>query len=138
MDYTLRTDGLLRDRGVALAVGLALIVALQLLNSCLGASRSGNDRDKIEPIDSPNNDRTLVIATNTSQDDPTQYLTLVFEIRDKGSQAVLHRQQTNASSRLAWSMRWLDNATVQLSSSDIGTYCWQEQSGGAWVEAHCP
>ena len=124
----------MQDRSAALAVGLAVVVALHLLSGCLGAG----GRDPIEPIDSPNQDRTLVIGINRSQDDPTNYLTLVFEIRDKATQAVLHRQQTNASSRLAWSMRWLDNATVQLSSSDIGTNCWQEQPGGVWIEAPCP
>lgn len=138
MDHTLRTNRLLKERGAAPAVGLAAVVALQLLSGCLGASGSTGGRDQIEPIDSPNQDRTLLIEVNTSQDDPTRYLTLVFEIHDKATQAVLHRQQTNASSRLAWSMRWLDNTRVQLSSSDVGTYCWQEQPGGAWVESHCP
>lgn len=132
----LRMNHLLRDRRTALGIGLALIVVLQLASGCSGVS--GNDRDNIEPIDSPNQDRALVIKINRSQDDPAKYLALGFEIRDKASQVVLYRQQTHASSRLAWSMRWLDNATVQLSSSDIGTYCWQEQAGGVWIAAHCP
>lgn len=89
-------------------------------------------------IDSPQQDRTLAITVDTSRDDPTRYLTLIFEVRDKASQAILHRQQTHASSRLAWAMRWLDNSAVQLESSDIGTFCWREQPDGAWLEAECP
>lgn len=119
-----------------MGIGLALIVVLQLASGCFGVS--GNDRDIIEPIDSPNQDRALVIKINRSQDDPAKYLTLGFEIRDKASQAVLYRQQTHASSRLAWSMRWLDNSVVQLQRSDVGTYCWQEQQDGSWLEAKCP
>jgi len=90
------------------------------------------------PIDSPQQDRTLAITVNTSRDDPVLYLTLIFEVRDKANQTILHRQQTYASSRMAWSMRWLDNNTVQLESSDIGTFCWWEQPDGAWLEAECP
>lgn len=98
------------------------------------------DRMSAQPtlIDSPQQDRTLVITTNTSRDDPTFYLTLIFEVRDKTTQTILHRQQTHASSRLAWSMAWLDNSIVQLQSSDIGTTCWQEQHDGTWLEAKCP
>lgn len=89
-------------------------------------------------IDSPQQDRTLAITVNTSRDDPALYLTLIFEVRDKATQAVLHRQQTYASSRMAWSMRWLDNNAVQLESSDIGTFCWREQPDGIWLESECP
>jgi len=105
----------------------------------VSAPASGN-RMSAQPtlIDSPQQDRTLVITVDANRDDPTRYLTLVFEVRDKATQAILHRQQTHASSRLAWSMRWLDNSFVQLQSSDIGTFCWQEQQDGTWLEAKCP
>lgn len=137
MDHTLSADRHRLRRKRTLGIGLAMIVALHVLGGCVFPP-SGGARNEIEPIDSPNNDRTLVIEVNTSREDPITYLTLNFEIRDKASQAVLHRQQTTASSRMAWSFHWLDNATVQLVSSDIGTYCWQEQAGGAWIETHCP
>ena len=105
----------------------------------VSAPASGN-RMSAQPIliDSPQQDRTLVITVDANRDDPTRYLTLIFEVRDKATQAILHRQQTHASSRLAWSMRWLDNSAVQLQSSDVGTYCWQEQQDGSWLEAKCP
>lgn len=114
------------------------MILLGTLTGCGGMSRSARSEKPIESIDSPQSDRTLTIGVNTSRDDPTQYLTLVFEVRDKASGDLLHRQQTRASSRMAWSMRWLDNRTVQLSSSDVGTICWQEQGDGAWPELPCP
>lgn len=128
--------GELRRRGAAI-LGLALL-ALSLASGCSGPSGVERGRQQLQVIDSPQNDRTLTIGVNASRDDPTQYLTLVFEVRDKASGDLLHRQQTRASSRMAWSMRWLDNRTVQLSSSDVGTTCWQEQDDGAWPELPCP
>lgn len=107
---------------------------------CGGSRRQELPDATAEPvlIVSPQQDRTLSITVNTSRDDPALYLTLIFEVRDKATQAILHRQQTYASSRLAWSMRWLDNNVVQLQSSDIGTFCWQEQQEGSWLESECP
>lgn len=112
---------------------------LPVLSQSVRTPASG-DRITAQPllIDSPQQDRTLVITVNTDRSDPTQYLTLVFEVRDKATQAILHRQQTNASSRMTWSMRWPDNGVVQLISSDVGTFCWQEYPDGTWSEAECP
>lgn len=128
--------GELRRRGAAI-LGLVLL-ALSLASGCSGPSGAKRGRQQPQVIDSPQNDRTLTIGVNISRDDPTQYLTLVFEVRDKASGDLLHRQQTRASSRMAWSMRWLDNNTIQLESSDVGTTCWQEQDDGAWPELPCP
>ena len=118
------------NRSLSVAPGSSngYVVIGQLDRGPTGAPASG-DRMSAQPklSDSPQQNRTLAITVNTSRDDPVLYLTLIFEVRDKATQAVLHRQQTHASSRLAWSMRWLDNSVVQLQSSDVGTYCWQEQ-----------
>ncbi len=123
----------------SLTLSLSLVILLGTLTGCGGGmSRPTSPEKPIESIDSSQNDRALTIGVNASRDDPTQYLTLVFEVRDKASGDLLHRQQTRASSRMAWSMRWLDNNTVQLESSDVGTYCWQEQADDAWLEAACP
>mgnify|MGYP001160647012 FL=1 len=135
MDYTLTVQFKLR-RWVALS--LIITTLLPALSGCFGLSGSTRSREQLAMIDSPQKDRNLMITVNTSRDDPTKYLTLVFEIRDQATQTVLHRQQTSASSRMAWSMRWLDNSLVQLSSSDVGTYCWQEQDDGMWMESPCP
>lgn len=123
-------------RPLTLSLGLAFL--LGALTACGGLPLLGRTEKPIQPIESPAGDRVLAIGVNQDRDDPTQYLTLVFEVRGKASGDLLHRQQTRASSRMAWSMRWLDNRTVQLSSSDVGTTCWQEQDDGAWPELPCP
>lgn len=135
MDHALTVQFKLRRSAT---LGLIMTILLHALSGCFGLSGSTRSREQLEMIDSPQRDRTLVITVNASRDDPTKYLTLVFEVRDKATQAVLHRQQTSASSRMAWSMRWIDNSSVQLSSSDVGTYCWQEQDHGMWMESPCP
>jgi hypothetical protein len=122
----------------AIISSLAMIILLLALGGCSGQSRSDRAGGPLQTIASPSGDRVLVITVNSSRDDPTKYLTLIFEVRDVATQTSLHRQQTSASSRMAWSMRWLDDAAVQLSSSDVGTICWQEQPDGAWLEAPCP
>ncbi len=119
-------------------LGLMMLVLLYTLSGCAGQTGSARSGEELAVIDSPRQDRALVVTVNTSRDDPTKYLTLVFEVRNKATQSVLHRQQTGASSRAAWSMHWLDNNTVQLKSSDIGTYCWRVQADGVWMESPCP
>lgn len=121
-----------------LTLSLGLAILLGALAGCGGLPLLGRSEKPIAPIESPAGDRVLAVRVNQERDDPTQYLTLFFEVRDKASGDLLHRQQTRASSRMAWSMRWLDNRTVQLSSSDVGTTCWQEQDDGAWPELPCP
>lgn len=119
-------------------LGLTMLVLLYTLSGCVGLTGSARSREELAVIESPRKDRALVVTVNTSRDDSTKYLTLVFEVRDKATQTVLHRQQTGASSRMAWSMHWLDNSTVQLKSSDVGTYCWRMQADGVWMESPCP
>lgn len=122
----------------SLSLGFVMLILLQALCGCSGLAGLARSGEPLEVIDSPQSDRMLVIRVNTSRDDPTRYLTLVFEVHDKASGELLHRQPTRASSRMAWSMRWLDSHTVQLDSSDVGTYCWQEQPDATWLESHCP
>ena len=105
-------------------VGLLLMLALPLLSGCW---RAPARRDPLV-IRSPQGDRSILVITGQ---------TLIFEVRDSATGRALHRQATRAASRLAWSLRWLDNRTVQLQSSDIGTYCWQEGAAGAWSEIPC-
>ena len=63
--------------------------------------------------------------------DMTKYLCVKFEIRDS-SGAVLHQEQTGASTRMRWRMYWDGNRRVVLESSDIGTYAWEQQPDGKW------
>jgi len=114
----------LTRRRSALACALLLLLALPVLGGCWCAPVR---RDPLV-IRSPQGDRSILITTGQ---------TLLFEVRDVATGRTLHRQATRAASRLAWSLRWLDNRTVRLDSSDIGSYCWQEGAGGAWSEIPC-
>ena len=98
--------------------GLLLLLALPLLSGCWRAPVRSNPL----VIRSPQGDRSLLVVTGP---------TLTFEVREGATGRVLLRQSTRAATRLAWDLRWLDNRTVQLQSSDIGTYCWQEGADGA-------
>lgn len=106
-------------------LGLLLMLALPMLSGCW---RAPARRDPLV-IRSPQGDRSILVITDQ---------TLIFEVRDIATGRTLHRQQTRAASRLAWALRWLDNHTVWLDSSDIGACCWQEQAAGAWSEIPCP
>lgn len=105
-------------------LGLLLMLALPMLSGCW---RAPARRDPLV-IRSPQGDRSLLVTTDE---------TLIFEVRDIATGRTLHRQQTRAASRLAWALRWLDNRTVWLDSTDSGAYCWQEQAAGAWSEIPC-
>lgn len=109
----------------ALPCALLLLLALPVLSGCW---RAPVRRDPLV-IRSPQGDRSILVTTGQ---------TLLFDVRDVATGRTLHRQATRAASRLAWSLRWLDNRTVRLESSDIGSYCWQEGADGAWTEIPCP
>lgn len=106
-------------------LGLLLGLALAMVSGCWHAPAR---RDPLV-IRSPQGDRSILVTTGQ---------TLIFEVRDNATGRTLHRQQTRAASRLAWALRWLDNHTVWLDSSDSGACCWQEQTAGAWSEIPCP
>ena len=114
----------LTRRWRALPCALLLLLALPVLGGCW---RAPLRRDPLV-IRSPQGDRSLLVTTGR---------TLLFEVRDAATGRTLHRQPTRAAGRLAWSLHWLDNRTVRLESSDIGSYCWQEGAGGAWSEISC-
>lgn len=115
----------LTRRWRALPCALLLLLALPVLGGCW---RAPVRRDPLV-IRSPQGDRSLLVTTGQ---------TLLFEVRDVATGRTLHRQATRAAGRLAWLLRWLDNRTVRLDSTDIGSYCWQEGADGAWSEIPCP
>lgn len=119
--------------GILLGLGICAIVGV--LGSGLFSGGGGDRAERRLP--SPDGSKVLVTSVNNSRADMTRYLTIEFEIRDAASQTVLFSEQTGASSRLAWDIRWLSDTEIQLDSSDIGTYCWQEQAG-AWASVSCP
>ena len=115
----------LTRRWRALPCALLLLLVLPVLGGCW---RAPLRRDPLV-IRSPQGDRSILVTSGQ---------TLLFEVRDVATGRTLHRQPTRAAGRLAWSLRWLDNHTVRLESSDIGSCCWQEQAGGVWSELPCP
>lgn len=90
-----------------------------------------------KPIYSINGLKAIFPTINYSDEDPTTYLCVKFEIKDIQSGKSLYTVQTHASDRMRWSFYWIGNDFVKLDSSDIGTYCWREQNG-RWGEAQCP
>ncbi len=82
-------------------------------------------------ISSPDGSLTLVTSINDSQEDPTKYLCVKFQIVDSTGM-VLYEEQTGASDRMRWSMQWDGNQRVVLNSSDIGTVAWEQQADGLW------
>lgn len=94
-------------------------------------------RNVAQRIPSPDGAKVLVTNVNTNQADPRTYLTVEFEIRDAATDVIVFRQNTGASDRMRWSMQWLSDDEVQLSSSDIGDYCWRQAAEGEWISAPC-
>jgi len=74
---------------------------------------------------------TIVTSIEQSQTDPTAYLCVVFEIRNKQGR-VLYKENTHASDRMRWNMDWISTNKVRLASSDNGTYFWEQQTNGVW------
>jgi hypothetical protein len=89
------------------------------------------------PVYSGDGSRVIIPTINYDKTDAGTYLCVHIEIRDAQSGKSIYQVQTHASDRMRWSVSWIDNATIRLDSSDIGTYCWQDQNG-AWGEIKCP
>lgn len=104
----------------------ALLTSLFLL-ALSGCSPTPN----LAPIPSPDSRLTIVPTINQSQSDPTKYLCVRFAIVD-GKGKILHQEQTAASTRMKWSLKWQSNDKIVLKSADIGTFVWQRQASGEW------
>jgi hypothetical protein len=124
---------------IVLAIALILVICLvaAAVAFVLIPGRSGAASTASQRIPSPDGSRVLVTSVNTSQADPTAYLTVEFEIRNAANGEVLFRDSTGASVRMRWSMTWLSNSEVKLTSSDIGDYCWAEAPDGSWERSSC-
>src|SRR5262245_12326132 len=131
------TRNILLAAGGCVVVGVCLVLGAFVATFVLGLFASGGRQDGVR-LSSPDGSKVLVTSVNNSQADPTRYLTLNIEIRDAATDTLLFAEQTGASSRLAWNVRWLSNTEIQLDSSDIGSYCWEEQSAGSWASVTCP
>jgi len=82
-------------------------------------------------IPSPDGSLTLVTSINQDRADRTAYLCVKFQIFDKAGQ-VVYEEQTHASDRMIWTMKWEGDQRLVLESSDIGTYAWEQGTGGMW------
>lgn len=120
---------------VAVLAACVLLVATALVLNIPGRN---NPSDRAtQHIPSPDGTRVLVTNVNTSQADPTAYLNLEFEIREAASDEVQFHAATGASTRMSWSLEWISNREVKLTSSDIGDYCWIEAPAGSWDRSGC-
>ena len=77
-------------------------------------------------------------SINYSKEDGTCSTCVKLSIQDVQTRKTLFEVQTNASDVMRWSVQWLSEKSIQLKSSDIGTYCWGEGNNGIWEEAECP
>ena len=112
---------------------IAIIWIALVLNSFTGVHPYIPD-----PVYSADGSRVIVPSINFNKDDYDEYLLVHIEVRDAKSGDVLFQVQTRASDRMNWSVGWIDDDTVILDSSDIGSYCWAESDDGEWKETICP
>lgn len=91
-----------------------------------------------QSIYSPDNSKIIVPTINNSKSDMTKYLCVKITAVDAQTSQVLFEEQTGASDRMNWSIQWLTNHLILLKSSDIGSYCWQEDKNNVWQSTTCP
>jgi hypothetical protein len=89
------------------------------------------------PVYSGDGSSVIIPTINYDKEDASAWLCVHIEIRDVQSGKSLYQVQTHASDRMRWSVSWVNNTTIRLDSSDIGSYCWQDQNG-VWDEIKCP
>jgi len=126
-----------KERG---SLPIVLLTLLVLLTACRMISTTYSSAGYLEEpgeLVSPDKKRVAIVELITSKRDLTKYLTLRLIVQDNQTGQRLLETNTGASIRMRWSLKWLSNSEVQLESSDIGTYCWQEVLGTGWVKATC-
>ena len=67
----------------------------------------------------------------TLKADPGEHRGVVLSIYD-GAGKLMHSENTRASDVQGWTVRWVDNSTILLDSSDIGYMRWRRQADGSW------
>jgi hypothetical protein len=110
---------------------IGLIILLSLAGVVLFKSKSPQSS-----FLSPNGQKVLVPSTHTDED-KTKNGNVQFTIQQTSNGKILDEVVTNASRRLNWSVKWINNNKIELNSSDTGTYCWEEQTNGKWSEISC-
>ncbi len=125
-----------RRRIVVITSILSLFICLGLIGAAILINMQIRHQ-QLAPIYSPNHQNMVVPSINTDKTDMRQYLCIKISIVDTISKKVIFEEQTFASSRMNWSIRWLGNQSFILDSSDIGPSCWQEVNG-TWKLSDCP
>ena len=115
-------------------LGLIAIVIIALALFLDGRS----SRVKPDPVYSVDGSMVIIPTINSNKSDYTSYLLVHLDIKDARSGKTLFQVQSRASSRMRWSVYWVDNNTVVLDSSDIGSFCWKEGGDHVWTEIKCP
>jgi hypothetical protein len=119
------------------ALLIAGIIFLSLVVISLSVQHF-NNQVQPTPVYSPSGERVILPSINYNQDDSKKYLCVKLVVQDVDTGTNLFEIQTGASNRMRWSVDWIDENTIQLTSSDIGIYCWAEKSEGVWQEWECP
>ncbi len=112
-------------------MNLKYVILTVLASGFLTGLLAGCTSTQTNYIPSPDGRLVLVTMVNTDRTDPTIYLCVRFQILDDSGH-ILYEEQTRASARMRWTMRWDGNERVVLESSDIGTYVWERGSDGRW------
>lgn len=76
-----------------------------------------------DSVYSADKSRVIIPSVNVNKDNSDTYLLVHIEIQNTNTKETLLQVQTRASDRMRWSVKWMDNNTVMLESSDIGSYC---------------
>lgn len=93
-------------------------------------------RSETRTIPSPDGTKVLQTHIVDSPEDAKRHHTVAFEIRDRDTGTIIFVTETAASRRMRWSIEWLAEDEVKLSSADIGDRCWKS-TGEEWGEAPC-
>ena len=107
-------------------IGLGVLAALLSLSGCRGGGRAS------APVPSPSGKFELVTAVQQDRSDPTRYLCVIVEVRDRAG-TVLHREVTPASDTMRWSIAWAGDNAIILQSSDVGRYTIERLDNGTWA-----
>jgi len=91
-----------------------------------------------KPVYSVDGARVIIPTIIFNKETLDTYLLVHIEVQDVKYGETLFQVQTRASSRMNWSVDWVDTDTIILNSSDIGSYCWTESINGKWIEVNCP
>jgi hypothetical protein len=119
-------------------IGLGILVLVALIWVVLIIFfYAGTHPYEPKPVYSPDGTRVIIPTLNFDKEDQDKYLLVHLKIQNTESEEILFQVQTRASDRMRWSVDWIDNNTVILDSSDIGTYCWEENNN-SWKVSECP